>query len=105
MVMETSTWEHPSPPFWRKEAPPPASRQGGPGQHPQAPQGCIRLVATAKKKAGATDLLALLCEAAGGRVWLAATMLYPGNDRSRLTLRAAMALQATDPLIAGHVVV
>jgi error-prone DNA polymerase len=100
IVMETSTWEHPSPPFLRKEAPLPASRQGGPGQHPQAPQGCIRLVAIAKKKAGATDLLALLCEAAGGRVWLAATMLYRGNDRARLTRRAAMARQAGVPLIA-----
>src|SRR5258707_2399292 len=100
IVMESSSWEHASPPFLRKEAPLPASRQGGPGQHPQAPQGCIRLVATAKKQAGATDLLALLCEAAGGLVWLAATMLYRGNDRARLTRRTAMARQASVPLIA-----
>src|SRR5205823_11083348 len=54
----------------------------------------LRLVANAEKKTGATDLLALLREAAGGRVRLAATMLYRGNDRTRLARRAAIARQA-----------
>src|SRR6266545_3300873 len=38
--------------------------------------------------------------AAGGRVRLAATMLYRGNDRTRLARRAAIARQAGVPLIA-----
>ncbi|TMJ39111.1 MAG: error-prone DNA polymerase, partial [Alphaproteobacteria bacterium] len=100
IVMETSSWEHASPPFLRKppSAPLPASRQGGPAHYPQAPQPVIRLVANAEKKAA--ELLALLREAAHDRVRLAATMLYRGNDRTRLARRGIMARQAGVPLIA-----
>jgi error-prone DNA polymerase len=101
IVMETSTWEHRSPPFLRKppsasaSIPLPASTKAEPAR-----RAGLRLVANAEKKTGATDLLALLREAAGGRVRLAATMLYRGNDRTRLTRRAAIARQAGVPLIA-----
>jgi len=97
IVMESSSWEHPSPPFLRKGVLP-AARQDGPAQHPRAPQAGLRLVANAEKKA--TDLLALLREAAQGRVRLAATMLYRGNDRTRLVRRAVMTRQVGVPLIA-----
>jgi error-prone DNA polymerase len=103
IVMETSTWEHPSPPVLRKppsaafSAPLLASTHGGPGRRSQ---GGIRLVANSEKKTGANDLLALLREAAAGRVRLAAAMLYRGHDRARLARRAAMARQAGVPLIA-----
>src|SRR5260370_30728031 len=59
----------------------------------------LRLVASAQK-ASASDLLALLRDVARGRVRLAANMLYRGNDRARLTRRAAIARQAGVPLIA-----
>jgi error-prone DNA polymerase len=95
VVMESSTWEHPSPPFLRKGALP-AARQDGPAQDARAPQAGLRLVANAEKN----DLLALLREAAQGRVRLAATMLYRGNDRTRLARRAVTARQAGVPLIA-----
>src|SRR6266540_4289038 len=101
IVMETSTWEHRSPPFLRKppsasaSIPLPASTKAEPAR-----RAGLRLVANAEKKTGATDLLALLREAAGGRVRLAATMLYRGNDRTRLARRAAIARQAGVPLIA-----
>ena len=97
IVMESSSWEHPSPPFLRKGVLP-AARQDDPAQHPRAPQAGLRLVANAEKKA--TDLLALLREAAQGRVRLAATMLYRGNDRTRLVRRAVMTRQVGVPLIA-----
>jgi error-prone DNA polymerase len=97
VVMESSSWEHPSPPFLRKGVLP-AARQDGPAQDARAPQAGLRLVANAEKKA--TDLLARLREAAQGRVRLAATMLYRGNDRTRLARRAVMARQAGVPLIA-----
>src|SRR5262249_56504794 len=74
----------------------PAARQDGPAQDPRAPQAGIRLVANAEKN----DLLALLREAAQGRVRLAATMLYRGNDRTRLARRAVTARQARLPPIA-----
>jgi error-prone DNA polymerase len=101
IVMETSTWEHRSPPFLRKppsasaSIPLPASTKAEPAR-----RAGLRLVANAEKKNGATDLLALLREVAGGRVRLAATMLYRGNDRTRLARRAAIARQAGVPLIA-----
>jgi error-prone DNA polymerase len=91
IVMETSTWEHRSPPFLRKRLPGslPASTKA------ERRTG-LRLVANAEKKIN--DLLALLREAAGVR--LAATMLYRGNDRARLAQRTAIARQAGVPLIA-----
>ena len=46
------------------------------------------------------DFLRMLREAAPGRVRLAATMLYRGNDRARLSQRAQLARQAGVPLIA-----
>jgi error-prone DNA polymerase len=50
--------------------------------------------------ARANQLLARLRNAARGRVRLAATMLYRGNDRARLARRAEIARQASLPLIA-----
>src|SRR5262249_5920213 len=64
------------------------------------PKAGLRLVASAQKKASANHLLALLRDAAQGRVRLAANMLYRGNDRARLLRRAAIARQAGVPLIA-----
>jgi error-prone DNA polymerase len=105
IVMETSTWEHPSPPFLRKPQSPfaaasCAAKEGAPEQSPGGSTEGLRLVAKAEKKAGANDLVALLREAAGGRVRLAAAMLYRGNDRARLARRAALARQTGVPLIA-----
>src|SRR5262245_60512861 len=57
IVMETSTWEHPSPPFLRKPQSPSApalfaAKQGAPEQSPEGSrQGLLRLVAKAEKKA------------------------------------------------------
>ncbi|HKA80554.1 MAG TPA: error-prone DNA polymerase, partial [Xanthobacteraceae bacterium] len=56
----------------------------------------LRLVAGSKKP----SLLAVLQNAAPGRVRLAATMLYRGNDRARLARRTESARQANVPLIA-----
>src|SRR6516165_3924906 len=99
VVMETSTWELASPPVLRKPPsaptaiPLPASTQ-------TKPKAALRLVASAQKKVNASDLLALLRDAARGRVRLAANMLYRGSDRARLLRRAAIARQAGMPLIA-----
>src|SRR5262249_980288 len=71
----------------------PASTQAG-------PKAGLRLVASAQKKASANHLLALLRNAAQGRVRLAANMLYRGNDRAQLIRRAAVARQTGVPLIA-----
>src|ERR1700730_15092362 len=62
----------------------------------------LRSVAIKGKNSGAKEnrLLSLLRDAAPGRVRLAATMLYRGNDRARLAQRAQMAAQARVPLIA-----
>jgi error-prone DNA polymerase len=101
IVMETSTWEHRSPPFLRK---PPATPVSSPlpvsTKAEPARRAGLRLVANTEKKTGANDLLAHLREAARGRVRLAATMLYRGNDRARLARRVAIARQASVPLIA-----
>ena len=56
----------------------------------------LELAAGGKK----ASLLALLREAAPGRVRLAATMLYRGNDRRRLAQRRASARAAGVPVIA-----
>ena len=60
------------------------------------------MVATAEKKlfAKTSQFLSLLREAAPGRVRLAASMLYRGNDRARLAQRAGLARAAGVPLIA-----
>ncbi|HZD29585.1 MAG TPA: error-prone DNA polymerase, partial [Xanthobacteraceae bacterium] len=105
IVMETSTCEHPSPPFLRKPQSPStialcAAKQGAPQQYPGGSREGLQLVAKAEKKAGANNLLALLREAAGGRVRLAAAMLYHGNDRTGLARRAALARETGVPLIA-----
>jgi error-prone DNA polymerase len=101
IVMETSTWEHRSPPFLRK---PPATPVSSPlpvsTKAEPARRASLRLVANTEKKTGANDLLAHLREATRGRVRLAATMLYRGNDRARLARRVAIARQASVPLIA-----
>jgi error-prone DNA polymerase len=101
IVMETSTWEHRSPPFLRK---PPATPVSSPlpvsTKAEPARRAGLRLVANTEKKTGANDLLAHLREAARGRVRLAAPMLYRGNDRARLARRVAIARQASVPLIA-----
>ena len=79
VVMETSTWEHPSPPFLRKPQ----------ADHSQtsmpAAKARLRLVAKTEKKPSAktNHLLSILRNAAPGRVRLAASMLFRGNDRTR----------------------
>src|SRR5690349_13422066 len=79
IVMETSTWELASPPVLRKPLSAPASISH-PASTQAGPKAGLRLVASAQKKASASDLLALLRNAAQGRVRLAANMLYRGND-------------------------
>src|SRR5262249_21457721 len=85
------SWQ--TPPAAPASIPCPAATQTG-------PRAGLRLVASAQKKTSASDLLALLRNAARGRVRLAANMLYRGNDRARLLRRAAAARQAGVPLIA-----
>jgi error-prone DNA polymerase len=99
IVMETSTWELASPPLLRK---PPSSPTAIPLPAPTqaGPKAALRLVASAQKKANASDLLALLRDTARDRVRLAANMLYRGDDHARLLRRAAIARQAGVPLIA-----
>src|SRR5262249_26631685 len=46
------------------------------------------------------DLVCRLCDVASGRVRLAATMLYRGDDRARLRSRRELARSAGVPLIA-----
>jgi error-prone DNA polymerase len=60
----------------------------------------LRLVAKTQKKTDAKTLLGMLREAAPDRVRLAASMLFRGNDRSRLAQRVALARAAGVPLIA-----
>ncbi len=62
----------------------------------------LRLIAGKQQKSPTqkTRLLFRLHDAAPGRVRLAASMLYRGNDRARLAERAALAAQARMPLIA-----
>jgi error-prone DNA polymerase len=96
IVMERSTWELPSLPFLRK--PGPGQDEAGEKSKPK-----LRLIAGKDKTASATStehLLARLRAAARGRMRLAATMLYRGNDRARLARRAEAARQAGLPLIA-----
>jgi error-prone DNA polymerase len=117
VVMEASTWQMPSLPFLRKPAggesghrhrtssnaapPPPALplalRERKPADDAKAGQAANR-----RKKAdpGASQFLSLLCAAAPGRVRLAASMLYRGNDHARLARRADLARLAAVPLIA-----
>jgi error-prone DNA polymerase len=109
IVMESSTWEHPAPPFLRNlqssSASVRAAKQGALEQYPEGSRDGLRLLAKTEKKAGTTELIALLREAAGGRVRLAAAMLYRGNDRARLARRAALARQTAVPLIAVNDVI
>ena len=56
----------------------------------------LKLIVGSKK----SPLLSVLREVAPGRVRLAATMLYRGNDRARLARRVALARTAGVPLIA-----
>jgi error-prone DNA polymerase len=94
IVMERSTWELASLPFLRK---PQTSKEQSPA--PRLPPK-LQLVANRDKASDAQTLLARLCKAAPGRVRLAATMLYRGNDRMRLLRRVEIARQAGVPLIA-----
>jgi error-prone DNA polymerase len=101
IVMETSSRNVPAPPpeKWRltndsdyqsptkPEAVPPRTVAG---------QTKLRLITGSKKP----PLLAALRNAATGRVRLAASMLYRGNDRARLVRRAETARQFDVPLIA-----
>jgi error-prone DNA polymerase len=96
IVMERSTWELASLPFRRK---PQTSVESTSTPTPRsAPK--LRLVANRDKASDAPTLLARLHKAAPGRVRLAATMLYRGNDRARLARRTEIARQAEVPLIA-----
>jgi error-prone DNA polymerase len=101
IVMEGSTRdvEAPPPEKWRSTTGA-TSSEATKGQVvlPRAAAGKakLRLITGSKKP----SLLAVLQNAAPGRVRLAATMLYRGNDRARLTQRVASARQAGVPLIA-----
>ncbi len=101
VVMETATRdaEAPPPEKWKSAAA--AHRADAQGRTevvaPRAGPGQAKLKLVAAKKPA---LLALLREAAPGRVRLAATMLYRGNDRARLAQRATLARAAGVPLIA-----
>src|SRR5262245_56354920 len=86
IVMEASTRD--------VEAPPPEKWKSAPVS--AGGKAKLRLVAGSKKP----SLLAVLQNAAPGRVRLAGTMLHRGNDRARLARRAASARQANVPLIA-----
>jgi DNA polymerase III alpha subunit len=92
VVMETSTRDSPPAPLLRE---PTLGREGGRQQR-------LRLLASTGKTPGAKEcrLLSLLRDAAPGRVRLAVSMLYRGNDRARLTQRAQIAAQAGVALIA-----
>jgi DNA polymerase III alpha subunit len=84
-----------------REAPPPEKWKTPPAAEVVLPQAVagkakLRLVAGSKKP----PFLAALQNAAPGRVRLAATMLYRGNDRARLARRAESARAAGVPLIA-----
>jgi error-prone DNA polymerase len=98
IVMETSTRDFPPAPLLR-------DLQGHEisGDEGKTDAGAkLRLVAGKEENPGANEirLLSLLREAARGRVRLAASMLYRGNDRARLTKRTQTAAQARVPLIA-----
>src|SRR6516225_1310813 len=98
IVMESSTWDFPPTPFLRKPQDHTISEDEG---KPDAKPG-PRLVASREESPGAQEvsLLSLLRDAACGRVRLAVSMLYRGNDRTRLAQRAQTAAQARIPLIA-----
>ena len=90
IVMESSTREG--------EAPLPENPLSSlPRLRGRASEGAGKVKLVAGKPAG---LLASLRAAAPGRVRLAATMLYRGNDRRRLAQRSAAARAAGIPLIA-----
>jgi DNA-directed DNA polymerase III PolC len=88
IVMEASTRD--------VEAPPPEKWKSAVLPQAAAGKTKLRLVAGSRKP----PLLAALQNAAPGRVRLAATMLYRGNDRARLARRVENAHQAGVPLIA-----
>ena len=101
IVMETSTRAAAAPPpeKWKSaNGADAANADGATGAVPARAigQGKLRLVAGAQKP----SLLAVLRAAAPGRVRLAASMLYRGNDRARLARRAETARRAEVPLIA-----
>src|SRR6516165_4588482 len=98
IVMEGSTRDFPPTPFLRKPQDHTISEDEG---KPDAKPG-PRLVASREESPGAQEvsLLSLLRDAACGRVRLAVSMLYRGNDRTRLAQRAQTAAQARIPLIA-----
>jgi error-prone DNA polymerase len=91
IVMEASTRtvEAPPPEKWK-------STNGVADTRAEDSQGKLRLVASS----GKPSLLTALRAAAPGRVRLAASMLYRGNDRARLARRVETARRAGMPLIA-----
>jgi error-prone DNA polymerase len=120
VVMETSTRDFPPAALLRRpqgkgsrereipQTPAPAStplpRQVGSWRRDReaGPKARLRLMATKGKNSGAkaNQLLSLLRDAAPGRVRLAASMLYRGNDRARLAQRAQIAAEVGVALIA-----
>ena len=102
VVMETASRDGEAPPPEKWKSTGDAHRADAQGRTEVVAPGAgsgqakLRLVAGCKKPA----LLALLRAAAPGRVRLAATMLYRGNDRARLAQRTALARAAGVPLLA-----
>jgi error-prone DNA polymerase len=98
IVMETSTRDSVPAPLTRDRQPNQAVSAAATGNQATA---TLRLVAArARNSSPENQLLLLLREAAPGRVRLAASMLYRGNDRARLAERAQRAVQLGIPLIA-----
>src|SRR5262245_56822718 len=100
IVMDATTRdvEAPSPEKWKTTAHPDsaANRLVVDLQRADSGQAKLKVVGGSKKP----PLLAMLRAAAPGRVRLAATMLYRGNDRARLARRIDIARDAGLPLIA-----
>src|SRR5262249_58542085 len=98
VVMETSTWEHASPPFlrWPKRN----SQASAAAAQPIPAPARLRLIAGSGKKSGAETVLARLRGAARGRVRLAAAMHHRGDDRAPLAQRAPLARHAGVPPLA-----
>ncbi len=103
VVMEASTRDRKAPPPEKWKSTSAMSRESAESQtdevilsHAAFGQAKLKVITGSKKP----SLLSLLHEAAPGRVRLAATMLYRGNDRLRLARRATLAHASGLPLIA-----
>ncbi len=95
VVMETSSRDYPAAPLLQRQ-------QGQKSKREAPATTTLRWVASKKDNSDAKEirLLCLLRDATLGRLRLAASMLYRGNDRMRLAQRMHMGKQARVALIA-----